>query len=62
VCQALFALTTLNLLNAVAGHAAMYARADLIAGAVLWLVALAALVLVFSKPSGPYYRQEPDQR
>ena len=30
-------------------HAATYARADLVAGTVLWLVALAAVVLIFSK-------------
>jgi len=37
-------------------------RADLIAGTVLWLVALAAAVLIFSKKSNPYYRREPVQR
>jgi len=57
-----FALITLSLLGALAGHAAVYARANLIAGTVLWLVALAAVVLIFSKKSSPYYRQEPAGR
>jgi hypothetical protein len=37
----------------------VYAPADLIAGAALWLVALAAMILVCSKSSGPYYGTEP---
>ena len=41
-----------------AGHAAFYARADLIAGTILWLVALAAVVLIFSMKSNAYYRHE----
>jgi len=47
---------------ALAGHAATYARADLIAGTVLWLIALAAVVLIFSKKSSHYYRHESAQR
>ena len=62
VFTAFFALTTLSLIGALADHAAAYARADLIAGTVLWLVALAAAVLIFSKKSNPYYRREPAQR
>jgi uncharacterized membrane protein YfcA len=62
VFTALFALTTLSMIGALAHHAAVYARADLIAGIVLWLVALAAVVLIFSRKSNPYYRQEPAQR
>jgi len=62
VFTALFALTTLGLLGGLAGHAATYARADLIAGTVLWLVALAAVVLIFSKQSNQYYRHESAQR
>jgi hypothetical protein len=62
VFAALFALTTLSLLSGLAGHASTYARADLIAGTVLWLVALAAMVLIFSKQSNPYYRHEAAQR
>jgi hypothetical protein len=62
VFTAFFALTTLSLVGGLAGHAAVYARADLIAGTALWLVALAAAVLIFSKKSAPYYRSEPAQR
>jgi hypothetical protein len=58
VFTAFFALTTMSLISALAGHAATYARADLIAGTVLWLVALAAVVLIFSKKSNQYYRHE----
>jgi ABC-type uncharacterized transport system permease subunit len=58
VFTAFFALTTLSLLTGLAGHAAIYARADLIAGITLWLVALAAAVLIFSKKSNGYYRRE----
>ncbi len=62
VFTALFALTTLSLIGALANHATAYARADLTAGTVLWLVALAAVVLIFSKKSNSYYRPEPAQR
>ena len=62
VFAAFFALTTLSLLNALARHAAVYARADLLAGTALWLVALAAVVLLFSKQSNSYYRSGPAQR
>jgi hypothetical protein len=54
---ALFSLLTMSLLVAQAQGAAVYAPADLIAGGVLWLVALAAVVLVFTRPSNRYYRQ-----
>lgn len=54
----LFALLTLSLLSAVAGDAAAYAPADLFVGAALWLVALAALVLVLDTAS-LYHRREP---
>ena len=62
VFVAFFALLTTSLIGALANHAAVYARADLIAGTVLRLVALAAVVLIFSKQSNPYYRREPAQR
>ena len=54
-----FALTTVSLFSGVAQSAATYAPADLIAGGVLWLVALAAVVLIFTTRSGIYYRHEP---
>jgi len=62
VFTAFFALTTMSLISALAGHAATYARADLIAGTALWLVALAAVVLIFSKKSNQYYRHVSAQR
>jgi hypothetical protein len=57
VFAAFFGITTVSLLRGVAQHAATYARADLIAGAVLWLVALATVALIFSKGSGPHYKR-----
>jgi hypothetical protein len=58
----LFGLTTLSLLSGLANGAATYAPVDVIAGAVLWLVALAALMLIFNKASSPYYSQRPAQQ
>jgi hypothetical protein len=52
---AFFAITTVSLLNGVAQSAATYAPADLIAGIVLWLVALATVALVFNRESHPHY-------
>jgi hypothetical protein len=60
--MALFGLVTLGLLISLGEGAALYAPADLIAAAVLWLVGLAAMVLIFSKTASPYYRQEPAQQ
>lgn len=37
----------------------MYAPADLVAGAVEWLIALAATVLLFTGTSSRYYSPEP---
>ncbi|HUL28696.1 MAG TPA: hypothetical protein VLW44_23315 [Streptosporangiaceae bacterium] len=62
VFTAFFGLMTLSLLNALAGHGLVYARADVTAGLALWLVALAAIVLIFSKKSNRYYRQGIAQR
>jgi hypothetical protein len=62
VLVALAALVTLGLLQGLADHSLHYARADLIAGAIQWLVMLAAAVLVFTKQSRAYYRPEPGQR
>jgi hypothetical protein len=44
-------------LIALAQHAAVYAPADLIAGAAIWLIALATMVLIFTRPSNTFYRQ-----
>jgi hypothetical protein len=57
-----FALTTLSLLSGIAQSAAIDAPADLIAGGVLWLVALAAVLLIFNTGSGMYYKHEPVPR
>jgi hypothetical protein len=55
---ALFGLISLSILGAFAEDAAIYAPADLIAGGMLWLVALAALVLIFTPASNRYFRPE----
>jgi hypothetical protein len=55
----LFGLTSLGLLVALSQSAAIYAPADLIAGAVLWLVQLAVTVLIFSRQSSRYFGHEP---
>jgi hypothetical protein len=52
-----FGITTLSLLRGVAQDAAAYARADLIAGAVLWLVTLATVALIFNKESDAHYNR-----
>jgi hypothetical protein len=57
-----FALATVAMIAAVAQNAAVYARADLIVGAAIWLVGLAVMVLIFNKESGPYYQPEPAHR
>lgn len=57
-----FCLITLSLLFALARDAAVYATADLIAGAIEWLVAFAGDLLIFSEKSWPYYRPELAQR
>jgi hypothetical protein len=51
-----YGIATLALLWMLGVGSASYAPADLISLAVLWLVQLAALVLVFNKRSGRYYR------
>jgi hypothetical protein len=53
---AYFAVATLSLLWMIGIGAAVYAPADLISLAVLWLVQLSATVLVFHKGSEHYYR------
>jgi hypothetical protein len=60
--MALFGLVTIGLLLGVGEGTALYAPADLIAATVLWLVGLAAIVLIFSQTASPYYQQEPAQQ
>jgi hypothetical protein len=45
------------MLIALARHAAACAPADLIAGAAIWLIALATTVLIFTRQSNAYYQQ-----
>lgn len=54
-----FASTTLSILVALVEDAVVYAPADLIAGMAIWLVGLAAVLLIYSEASGRYYFQEP---
>ena len=50
---------SLSMLVAIGQDSAAYAPADLIAGAVECLIALAATVLLFTGTSSRYYRPEP---
>lgn len=54
---AFFSLISMTLISSLAQHAAVYAPADLIAGAAVWLTALVALVLIFTRQSNAFYRQ-----
>ncbi len=54
-----FGINTWGLLNGIAQHSATYAPTALIAGTILWLVALATVALIFKKESGPHYTQSP---
>lgn len=56
---AYFAAMTLSMLIAIGQDSAVYAPADLIAGAVEWLIALAACVLLFTRASGRFYHRQP---
>jgi hypothetical protein len=53
-----FFLITMSVIIAQAQGGAVYAPADLIAGAAAWLVALAAVVLIFLPASNRYFRQQ----
>jgi hypothetical protein len=59
VFAAFFCLNVTGLLSGLAQGSATYAPADLIAGSVLCLVALAAVVLIFNKASEPHYMPPP---
>jgi hypothetical protein len=56
---AYFGTMSLSMLIAIVQGSAAYAPADLIAGAVEWLIALAATVLLFTGTSSRCYRPEP---
>jgi hypothetical protein len=51
-----FGLLTLDMIGSLSQEAATFAPADLIAGAVLWFIALAAVVLIFTPTSNRYFR------
>jgi hypothetical protein len=57
--MAFFALTTLGVLIPLAEGATAYAPADMVAGGVLWLVALTVMVLIFGKGTAAYYERQP---
>jgi ABC-type maltose transport system permease subunit len=52
-----FLLLTMGVIIALAQGAAVYAPADMIAGAAAWFVALVAVVLIFVPASNRYFRQ-----
>jgi hypothetical protein len=54
---ALFVLTSVSLISSISQNVATLAPADLAAGVLLWLVALAVLVLILSARSGDHYRR-----
>jgi hypothetical protein len=60
--MALFGLLTMGLLLGLGEGTLLYAPADLIAATALWMVGLAAIVLIFRKTASPYYQQEPAQQ
>jgi uncharacterized protein YbjT (DUF2867 family) len=50
---------TLSMLIALGQDSAVFAPADLVAGAVVWIIALAACVLLFTGASGRFYHPQP---
>jgi hypothetical protein len=64
VSAVLFGISTLDVLIAVAvrsNTAQAHTTGTVIIGALVWLVGLAAIVLIFRRQSGPFYRQQPTQ-
>lgn len=58
VSAVFFGINTLNLLIS---FFLVHVAATVIIGLVIWLVGLAAIVLIFSKDSGQFYNQQPVQ-
>ena len=54
-----FGLTTVNVMGSLAQDGAAYAPADLTVGAVIWLVALAAAVLILTPRASRCYERHP---
>ena len=52
-----FGINTLDLLLS---FFLVHAAATLIASVIVWLVGLGAVVLIFSRESAPFYRQQTD--
>jgi hypothetical protein len=59
---ALFAVDTAGLAVALARGSATYARADLIVASLVWLAALATVLLIFSRRARPHYARAPRLR
>ena len=59
VSAVFFGINTLDLLLSID---VVHAVATVIIGGVIWLVGLAAIVLIFNKQSGPFYQQPSAQR
>ena len=57
-----FGLATVSIIVALAESAAVVAPADFAAGVLVWLLQLAAVVLIFTPQSTAYYRSEPAER
>ena len=53
----LFGVCTLSIIFALAESAAVVAPADFAGGVLVWLLQLAAVVLIFTSQSAPYYRR-----
>jgi hypothetical protein len=53
-------VTTLSIIAALSEGAAVAAPADFAGGVLVWLLELAAVLLIFAKQSAPYYRHGPE--
>jgi hypothetical protein len=49
-------LITLDMIGSLSQEATTFAPADMVAGTVLWAIALASVVLIFTPPSNRYFR------
>ena len=59
--MAFFCVLTVVPLFGLGDDALPYTWADVIAATVLWVVGLAAMLLIFSQAASPYYQKEPGQ-